>query len=70
MIALMFSDIPLEQVERYELFNAPYIYRNGSVELVKAPHLLGDLVLNITRIVAEIKEEHEYKLFGRVSLFA
>ena len=55
MIALMFSDIPLEQVERYELFNTLYIYRNGSVELVKSPYLPGDLVLNITRIVAEIK---------------
>jgi hypothetical protein len=55
MIALMFSDIPLDQVERYELFNTLYIYRNGSVELVKSPYLPGDLVLNITRIVAEIK---------------
>jgi len=55
MIALLFSDIPLDQVERYELFNTLYIYRNGSVELVKSPYLPGDLVLNITRIVAEIK---------------
>jgi hypothetical protein len=55
MIALMFSDIPLDQVERYELLNTLYIYRNGSVELVKSPYLPGDLVLSITRIVAEIK---------------
>jgi hypothetical protein len=55
MIALMFSDIPLDQVERYELFNTLYIYRNGSVQLIKSPYLPGDIVLNITRIVAEIK---------------
>jgi hypothetical protein len=55
MIALLFSDIPLDQVERCELFNTLYIYRNGSVELVKSPYLPGDLVLNMTRIVAEIK---------------
>jgi len=55
MIALLFSDIPLDQVERYELFNTLYIYRNGSVELVKSPYLPGDLVLSITRIVVEIK---------------
>ena len=55
MIALLFSDIPLDQVERYELFNTLYIYRNGSVKLVKSPYLLGDLVLSITRIVVEIK---------------
>jgi len=55
MIALMFSDIPLDQVERYELFNTLYIYRNGSVELVKSPYLPGDLVLNITKMVVEVK---------------
>jgi len=28
-IALLFSDIPLECVEKYELFNMLYIYREG-----------------------------------------
>jgi len=55
MIALMFSDVPLEQVERYELFNTLYIYRNGSVELVRSPYLPGDIVLNITKMVVEVK---------------
>ena len=56
MIALLFSDIPLDQVERYELFNTLYIYRNGSVELVKSPYLPGDLVLNITKMVVEVRK--------------
>jgi hypothetical protein len=56
MIALMFSDITLDQVERYELLNTLYIYRNGSVELVKSPYLPGDLVLNMTRIVVEVRK--------------
>jgi len=72
MIALLFSDIPLDQVERYELFNTLYIYRNGSVELVKSPYLPGDLVLNITRIVAEIKRSTNISYAvseGRVNVY-
>jgi hypothetical protein len=55
MIALMFSNIPLEQVEKYELFNTLYIYRNGNVELVRSPYIPGDIVLNITKMVVEVK---------------
>jgi len=61
MIALLFSDTPLDQVERYELFNTLYIYMNGSVELVKSPYLPGDIVLNITKMVVEVKR-YKYKL--------
>jgi len=38
------------------LFNTLYIYMNGSVELVKSPYLPGDIVLNITKMVVEVKE--------------
>ncbi len=56
MAALVFSDIPLEQVEKYELFHTLYIYKNGSIRLVNEPYLPGDLVLNVTKIAQGIKK--------------
>jgi hypothetical protein len=72
MIALFFSDIPLEQVERYELFHTLHIYRNGSVQLVNQPYLPGDLLLNITRIVAEVKKNTNISYIvseGRIDVY-
>ncbi|MFZ8783576.1 MAG: hypothetical protein ACO2OR_06310 [Desulfurococcaceae archaeon] len=43
------------------MFNTLYIYRNGSVELVKSPYLPGDIVLNTTKMVVEVKR-YKYKL--------
>jgi len=48
LIALAFSDIPLNNVEKYELFNTLYIYRNGSTVLENKPYIRGDEVLNVT----------------------
>jgi|GEM_PF-1427874 len=72
MIALLFSDIPLDQVERYELFNTLYIYKNGNVELVKSPYLPGDIVLNITKMVVEVKRSTNISYAvseGRVEIY-
>jgi len=72
MIALLFSDIPLEYVEKYELFNTLYVYRGGGVELVKQPYLPGDEVLNLTKIVAEVKKNSNisYVVYeGRVDVY-
>jgi len=71
-IALLFSDIPLEYVERYELFNTLYIYRSGGVELVTQPYLPGDIVLNVTRAVAELKKNSNISYAiseGRVDIY-
>jgi len=57
LIALTFSDIPLDKVERYELFNTLYIYRNGSKVLVNEPYIPGDEVLNVTYAAKEVRDK-------------
>jgi len=57
LIALAFSDIPLDDVERYELFNTLYIYRNGSKVLVDEPYIPGDEVLNVTYAAKEVRDK-------------
>jgi len=57
LIALAFSDIPLDDVERYELFNTLYIYRNGSKVLVDEPYIPGDEVLNVTYVAKEVRSK-------------
>jgi len=56
LIALAFSDIPLDDVERYELFNTLYIYRDGSKVLVNEPYIPGDEVLSATYAAKEVRD--------------
>jgi len=57
MISLAFSSIPLDEVERYELFNTLYIYRNGSKILVSEPYIPGDEVLSATYAAKEVRDK-------------
>jgi len=56
MISLAFSSIPLDEVERYELFNTLYIYRNGSKILVGEPYIPGDEVLSATYAARNVRD--------------
>jgi hypothetical protein len=71
-ITLALSDIPLDQVEKYELFHTLYIYRNGSVQLINQPYLPGELVLNITKTAIDIKKNTNISIVtseGRVDMY-
>jgi hypothetical protein len=71
-IALALSDIPLDQVEKYELFHTLYIYRNGSIQLINQPYLPGELVLNITKTAIDIKKNTNINIVtseGRVDIY-
>ncbi|MEM0212638.1 MAG: hypothetical protein QW348_00060 [Ignisphaera sp.] len=57
ILAMALSNMPLDQVERYELFHTLYIYRNGSMALVNQPYLDSNLVLNLTKIAIDIRNE-------------
>jgi len=54
LIALALSDV--DEVERYELFNTLYIYRNGSEALVNEPYIPGDEVLIATYAAKEVRD--------------
>jgi hypothetical protein len=71
-IALALSDMPLDQIEKYELFHTLYIYRNGSVQLINQPYLPGELVLNITKTAIDIKKNTNISIVtseGRVDMY-
>jgi len=71
-ITLALSEIPLDQIEKYELFHTLYIYKNGSIELINEPYLSSDLVLNITELAASIKENSNISVVssdGRIDVY-
>jgi hypothetical protein len=71
-ITLALSDIPLDQVEKYELFHTLHIHKNGSIELINEPYLSSDLVLNITELAASIKENTNISVVsseGRIDVY-
>ncbi len=55
-LTILLSDVPLDQVKKYELFHTLYVYRNQSLKLINQPYISSDIVFNITTYAYRAKE--------------
>lgn len=56
LLALVLSDVPVDLVQQYNIFNTLYIYKNGTMRLENRPLIPGDIVLSTTNVAREFRQ--------------
>jgi len=59
LAALVLTDAPLNNVEKYELFHTVVINQSGSLELRNEPYIPADVLLNLTKMAYEGRKAFE-----------
>jgi len=57
LLAGILADIPITNVDHYELFHTIYLHRNQTIELINEPFISSDVVENLTRMMNSLKSK-------------